>query len=614
MALAAGDWSVAANGDIRSVTGSTNHEVLELHRFLMDLFDNFTGSGDDLLDVTGEIIPSARSTDNIITLNAPYNIDDTAAQRFFNGSVSQAGGDTLYSGLQVLGTVNSGTTELQIVQNNTILTSHWGTGKNVDAANNILLQIMVKSRDAGADIDGKRVRVFAREWGDSYAEFNVTLGQGVSVAAITTLADDFNVTAIGTIAAIADISNVEGYQTIDLNNGNGAQPYYAQWDKGANSTNDLYERVKWLTRRGSASTLYGLNGALFRGITHQIAVDGQGVTDFLAVEPVSWPTGTGQLLAVDDLNAATTMWIQLLTGVAPTNNDVITGGTSAATCNVNVTVTQRTLPSVALGTFTGALTSAYGVGVQAADIVAADKLRDLNDVTQQPPNNVVIAVNAVANGDVVFLARTNTFANTASGAHTIGDTTINTGSAVDTNAPQPGRVAIAGTEHAYLSYTGSTITLAEPLKVTLTGGEAVNITAWRTNQHTTSGAGNTSGNGTLTVDTTIAQSNPSAGVVRVFNSGTGVFDKYSYTSFTGAVFTLSGTLGATYSAGAEVFVPFIDETATGASVSATIVYPGSDIAARLRVYNSAEPIVPFEVGVTVGAAGSTTQAIRAADA
>lgn len=613
MALAAGDWSVAANGDIRSVTGTTNHEVLELHRFLMDLFDNFTGSGDDLLDVTGEIIPSVRSTDNIITLNAPYNIDDTAAQRFFNGSITQSGGDTLYSGLQVLGTVNAGTTELQIVQNNTILTSHWGTGKNVDAANNILLQILVKSRSAGADIDGKRIRVFAREWGDSYAEFNVTLGQGVAVAAITTLADDFNTTAVGTIGAIADISNVQGYQTIDLNNGNGAQPYYAQWDKGANSTNELYERAKWLTRRGSASTLYGLNGALFRGITHEVTVDTPSGT-FSAVEAVSWTGGTGQMLAINSPTAPTKMWIQLLTGVAPTDNQLITGGTSSATCLVNVTVTQRTLPSVFLGTFTGALTSAYGVGVQAADLIATDKLRDLNDVTQQPPNNVVIAVNAVAVGDVVFLARTSTFTNTVSGSASIGASSVTLGTAVDTNAPQPGRIVLNGTEHAYLSYAGAVVTLAEPLKVNLSNGNPANITAWQTNQHTTSGAGNTAGAGTLTVNTTIAQSNPASGVVRVFNAGTGVFDKYSYTSFTGAVFTLSGTLGATYAAGREVFVPFIDQTAAGTTVSATIVYPGSDIAARLRVYNSVEPIVPFEVGVTVGSAGSTTQAIRASDA
>lgn len=612
MALAAGDWSVAANGNVRSVTGSTNHAVLELHRFLMDLFDNSAGSGDDLLDVTGEIIPSVRSTDEIVTLNAPYNIDDTAAQRFYGGSISQSGGNTLYSGLKVLGRVN-GTTNLQVVQNNAILTSHWGTGKNVDAANNVLLRILVKSRDAGADIDGKRIRVFAREWGDSYAEFDVTLGQGEQVAAITTLADDFNTTAIGTIAAIADISNVEGYQTINLNNGNGAQPYYAQWDKGANSLGVLYERAKWLTRRGTASTLYGLNGALFRGITHEIVTDTPTGT-FSAVEAVSWTGGTGQMLAINSTTNPTKMWIQLLTGVAPTNNQTITGGTSGATCLVNVTVTQRTVPAVYIGTFTGALTTAYGVGVQAADLAAADKLRDLNDVTQQPPNNVSVAINAVVSGDRVFVARTQTFTNTVSGAHSPGVLSVTLGASVNTAAPQPGRIVLNGSEHAYSSYSGAVVTLAEPLKVSLSGGESANITTWFKNQHTTSGAGNTSGAGTLTVDSTIANSNPASGFVRVFNAGTGVYDRYAYTSFSGAVFTLSGTLGATYSAGANVYVPIIDDTAAGAQIAATLVYPGSDIAARLRVYNSAAPIVPFEVGVTVGSAGASVQAIRNADA
>jgi len=43
-----------------------------------------------------------------------------------------------------------------------------------------------------------------------------------------------------------------GYQTIDLNNGNGAQPYYSQWDKGGNDVWDVYERAKWLSYRSAA--------------------------------------------------------------------------------------------------------------------------------------------------------------------------------------------------------------------------------------------------------------------------------------------------------------------------------------------------------------------------
>jgi hypothetical protein len=52
------------------VLGSSHYTVLELHRFLQDLADNASASGDDLLDITSST-PSERSTVNIITLLGP---------------------------------------------------------------------------------------------------------------------------------------------------------------------------------------------------------------------------------------------------------------------------------------------------------------------------------------------------------------------------------------------------------------------------------------------------------------------------------------------------------------------------------------------------------------
>ena len=184
------DFSVAVNGDIRHVSGTSTYTVLELHRWLQDLADDASGSGNDLLDITSDT-PSERSTDNIITLNSPYNIDDDAAEYFYDGSISQASGDTLYSGLVVVGSV-AGTTTLQVVQNNVLYdtdTPFWGTGINVDAANNVLCRMLIKTSNAGSDIDGKRIRVYAREWGHTFAEFSVTMGLGNSTAAIFTNTD-----------------------------------------------------------------------------------------------------------------------------------------------------------------------------------------------------------------------------------------------------------------------------------------------------------------------------------------------------------------------------------------------------------------------------------------
>jgi len=248
MAISDGDVSVNLSGNIRWTGGAVSanqYTVLELHRWLQEKADDAEASGDDLVDITTDT-PSERSTDQIITLNAPFNIDDTMAQHLYAGSVTQTGGDDVYSGLQVVGSVNNASTELQLVQNKNHLPDYWGTGLNANAASAILHRQLVKTRTGGTDIDGKRLRVQARYYTDTYAEFSVTLGLGESVAAIFTNEDINNTTALATVAGWTSITNVEGYQQIDLGNGEGEQDYYSQWNRDSYTINQLYERAKWI--------------------------------------------------------------------------------------------------------------------------------------------------------------------------------------------------------------------------------------------------------------------------------------------------------------------------------------------------------------------------------
>lgn len=397
------DFSVAVNGDIRHVSGSTTYTVLALHRWLQNLADDDAAAGNDLLDITSGT-PSERSTDNIITLNSPYNIDATAAEYLYDGSITQDGGDEMYSGLVVVGSL-FGTTTLQVVQDNALYdtdTPFWGTGLNADASQNILMRCLILTRTGGADVDGKRIRVYAREWGETYAEFSVTMGLGNSVAAIFTNEDLNNKTAVGTVAGWTEITNVEGYQTIDLGNGNGARPYYSQWNRAAYTINQLYERAKWLTRRGTASTIHSMDGELFRGITHQWAYDGETSGPFTEDEVLSWGTGatagTAALLALKDDGTTGTVWVQLLTGVPPADDMQFDGATAHA--DVNGAVTTRSLPSVYIGQSTGsAIIGGFGIGIESADLTVNDKLFDLLNVQQTPPNNVIFYVYGLITGE-----------------------------------------------------------------------------------------------------------------------------------------------------------------------------------------------------------------------
>lgn len=549
----AADFSVAVNGNIRYTGTTANYTVLELHRFLQDLVDNSSSSGDDLADIASSN-PSSRSTNNIVTLLNGYNIDDTAAQHLYDGSISQSSGAVVYAGLKVVGSVASGTTQLQIVQNGALLTNYWGTGVNVDAANNVLLQIMVKVKTASAAIDGQRIRVQARELGNSFDEFIVTMGDGVNVAAISTVTDLNNQTVAATISGWTSIVNTEGYQLIDLGGGTGNQPYFSKWDKGSRSINDVYERTKWVTRRGTAETIHGLNGELFRGITHQWNYDAE-VGNFVEDEVLSWGTGvtagTGLLLAELDSGTTGTHWIQLLTGIVPVDNMTITGGTSAATSLVNGSVTARTLSKSAfIGSSTGsAIIGAFGIGFDSTDVGASDRLTDLQGDTNAPPNNVTFSVGGLVSSEDRVLV-----------------------------GPENGSGGLAVNQFT--------------LTASLTGAAVTSVP----------------------VTPAIPADTPATGTIRVLNNA-GNYILCTYTSWTGSTFTITSTNFSVSNAtsGNNTFISYIDKVATSATESFTSIYSANrTLFIRVRD-GGGTPIVPFETTGVLGSAGGSVTAIRQAD-
>jgi hypothetical protein len=278
-AIADADASIDASGNIRWTGAATTnrHTVLEFIQWLMKLQDDEQAAGDDLLDITVNT-PFNRSTDQIVTLNSPFNIDDTFSTHLFDGSVQQvsAGGTTRYSGLEVLGPVETGT-EYMILQAGRILPAFWGTGINPPGgASLVFSRHLVKSMEGGSLIDGGRIVVLARELGDQYRRFPVTLGTGNSVAAIGNGADIFNTTPDATIAGWT-IVNTEGFQELNID-GTGAagQEFYSQWDKGSQSINDTYEYGKFTTQKAHIADQTGgtPTGADF--IIDNATITGQG--------------------------------------------------------------------------------------------------------------------------------------------------------------------------------------------------------------------------------------------------------------------------------------------------------------------------------------------------
>jgi hypothetical protein len=338
-----------------------------LHRLLADLNDDEQFVGDDdlsMLDPT----PSAKDTDQIIRLIGGAHMTDTLALHMYGGSIAQtagAGGDTKYSGLDVQVTSPNTDSRPVLIQYDkatglpALITDKWSNAWNPDSiAGNV--RILVKTRENGVDIDGRRVKGKLLEFGDSFFEGSTTLGDATTSLALFSSTDGNNQTASGTVAGAPynTIVLTDGYQTLDYNNGNGATPFGLSVDYGSANSLQTYERTKYIQRRGTAETLFGLNGQLVTGMNRNAAFDAEtaALTEnqliawgtivafdtevggpFTPGESLTFSGGAkGRLLLLDD-NAGTdgTMIIEVTEGTAIGDGETITGSDSGATAAVN---------------------------------------------------------------------------------------------------------------------------------------------------------------------------------------------------------------------------------------------------------------------------------------
>jgi hypothetical protein len=556
MAIGA-DFEIQNDKDIRYTGTTDNYTVLELHRWLQDLADDASTTPDDFLDITRDT-PSDKQFDTIITLTNGYNIDATAAQHLYGGSIIQSAGAEIWDGIQVLAPAGM---RLEIIQDGALITPNfWTTGLNADAANGISHQFMVKVRTGGADTDGRRLIGTTREFNSLYLEFKINgTSRGVNVMAFTGFGTDLNnPTAAATVADWTDVVNLTvGYNGIDVNNDTTNEFYYSKWDRASRSINGMYERLKWVTRRGTAETIYGLSGDLFRGITHEITVSsGTGTWGTPEHEPLTWTGGTGRLLAVNDKtgSATTKLWMQLLTGVAPTNTQVITGTTSTATATASGSATERSVSAPFLGQSTGtSIIGAFGFGVEATDLGTADKVFDLTNTQYSPPNFVTFTVGGIVSGD--------------------------------------DRVLVGPADGSALDLDQMTLDGA------LTGASVTSVVV----------------NGSIPSDT--PSSATGKGGIRILRVD-GSYSLHAYTAWSGSTFTIPSHDFSTNNAAnsANVFIAYIDKLAAATSESFTGVYL-SDRSLFIRVRDGGPtPIKTFESTGTLGSAGGSSTAVRTSDA
>lgn len=271
------DISIDVSGNIRRAVAKSamnNYTTLELHRWLGGLSDDISSSGDDYHDAS-RTTASDRTTDQIITIKPPFNVDADLMEHIYDGSIIQSNGDEIWDPVTVLAPAG---TQIDIIQSGTPVPSAWfKAGINADSANGISHRLCIKVRTGGADIDGRRILVQNRLWGYQHSEFRINgTVRGVNVAALAGNADSNNLTAESTVEGYTTIANTEGYRLLDVDNDGTDEAYYSEWDQDVYTNNQLYERAKWLSGQGRVEDSNADTGSDFTVGNGTLIGQGQG--------------------------------------------------------------------------------------------------------------------------------------------------------------------------------------------------------------------------------------------------------------------------------------------------------------------------------------------------
>lgn len=453
-----------------------------------------------------------------------------------------------------------------------------------------------------------------------------------------------------------------GFRQIDVNNDTTAEDYAFEWDKGAQSINSFFEFGKNISADYTSHYIYGIPGNLFRGITHELTADARTGT-FYAVEGVSWTAGdtgsvgTGQMLAIDSPTAGTKMWIQLLTGGAPSDNSVVTGTESSATFTMSADPTDRSslITTPFVGTSTGsALIGSYGLSLEKADLLASDKVFDLTNTQITPPNTVTFDVNDldITGGQEDYVTVYRYFGDTDINGDALGGmyrwklnaalttdniTSVQLSESIPAGVPSTGYIQIIDDNGvtrklSYTSWATDTFSGVAPATGT-TDDDFATVNATPT-------ADSYKGDvlqGEYMLDTALAADNITSVVVdgtiasditegTASNSPLRVQDDngfmrlLNYSAASGSTFTINTTdgqedfLSVNASLGSLVWVGYLDQTAVTATESFSYVYGSTSNSFVIKVRNGGtSPIKEYVATGTMGTNGGEVSAIRTAD-
>ena len=433
----------------------------------------------------------------------------------------------------------------------------------------------------------------------------------------------------------------------DLGNGNGLRPYSITLNlQLLISLSQMYQRTKYLTRRGSTGdietqTSQTLIGEQYQGIGDYYVPYDNGSIDnpFNEGETVT-VTGsdfTGTITSKHDRGTNEGFLIIRHTrGTAPTDNEQLVGSTSTNTADVDENAGSDPVETITeikvspFGTFAG--TTFFGArGVWLSNVPAADasnyELIDSEGDRQVAPATIAVAVGGIVAGDKVSVFRASdqngtieVYLSSNNTTNVAGDTTFNVNETLDSDTPASGVIRVIDSpgekdhRYRYTSWTGNTFTL---VTTNIPSGTISSVGSDKTRIFRADSANLVN---ILPGDMVRNTTDDCWGHVISVTLISGTIYEVVHTPLTSGITNNYWTAGDSYSFNNLVetydvsdlaYVPYIDQTATDTSVSVSVTYDQDrNITTRVR----RKGIQPFTVNnIQLTNSGYTATAVRTTD-
>ena len=550
-------------------------------------------------------------------------------------------GEDLYSNIYTLGTIESGT-DIYIYQYGSKISAWWSSGH---------IDILVKVKEYGSEIDGAVITVYARVYTDLYDFYEIDLTAGGRNAIPLATSDDLdNATAVATILNLMDsirIMFVNGTLPYGTKTGNDPVAHRVIRGGTSNATAHILNAPAGTSGTFTLGSIVGtFQSAETIEICEELAFDAQTAQFATLGATITGGTSaaTGVLRrAIQDPQGSGTTGILFLTGITGTfaDNETVSGGSGSATSNIP----------------TGIVANTFSASTTAAVTFAATITKDLDNGAGAVPYNIVIDLNTKSVANLYELVKAlNRRLSTIQTYPTNGTTTVYAYNGefyqkANTTYSQLKKASPLGTfaggkffgargiwiedmaggdveDYSLIDASNATQTppststikvvamIASTDRVIVAESTGTGTTIVKRNQYTLTSQTNQS---YIEVSGAIADDAPTSGVVRVvvdYGLATETEDIYNYTSIdrSGANdrFILAAATGKTYDSGDRAYNPYVDGLSNASGEREVAVkYSGATkyIVTKARKAG----YIPFQVAGSFAAGATTVTAIRTSD-